>query len=528
MRFVHWIQSKRLTPFCSSLQYLLVILVFLICIDGFGLWFASKRDYDQAYRRAELILQKATLSLEERIKRTILSSDAILRGLDLEIEKGGMKQTEEQWERLEQAASRLPDKSALLLIDRDGNLVLNSRAFPPKPVNYSDREYFTAHRDKGIELYIGTVFKGKVSGKYHFSISRRITGKDGRFLGLILAAIQIDGYAEFLQFLDIGRDSSLGIFSMDGSLVLKQPMLENYVGRNFSMLKWYTLVRQKDSGVYLGGGIDPRKRLVSFRKVEGLPLVAEASVPIDSIFENWFHRVKIYSAVSLMFLMVLLGFAWLVRRKTMEEEKEKSESLSRVNVMLQKEIEDREQAEEALKRNESTLRAVLEQMPTGVTIRNARTGELIFRNEKGKALMRSLLVNRGPFPMFQAFHKDGLQYKPEEWPTHRSISTGEIVSGEEIECERIDGGRMTLMISSAPIHDAMGDVSIVVGMFYDITERKKVEAELEKIRFMLSEGQRIAHVGSFEYIVQTKKTVWSEEECRIYGLPPKVHLPIMT
>jgi PAS domain S-box-containing protein len=52
----------------------------------------------------------------------------------------------------------------------------------------------------------------------------------------------------------------------------------------------------------------------------------------------------------------------------------------------------------------------------------------------------------------------------------------------------------------------------------DITERKKVEENLEKTRFVLSEGQRIAHVGTFEYIAETQTTVWSDEECRIYGL----------
>jgi PAS domain S-box-containing protein len=54
----------------------------------------------------------------------------------------------------------------------------------------------------------------------------------------------------------------------------------------------------------------------------------------------------------------------------------------------------------------------------------------------------------------------------------------------------------------------------------DITARKNAEMELEKMQFMLSEGQRIAHVGSFEYVAATRTTVWSDEERRIYGLAP--------
>jgi len=37
----------------------------------------------------------------------------------------------------------------------------------------------------------------------------------------------------------------------------------------------------------------------------------------------------------------------------------------------------------------------------------------------------------------------------------------------------------------------------------------------------LAEGQKIAHVGTFEYIADTQTTVWSEEEYRIYGLDPE-------
>ena len=55
----------------------------------------------------------------------------------------------------------------------------------------------------------------------------------------------------------------------------------------------------------------------------------------------------------------------------------------------------------------------------------------------------------------------------------------------------------------------------------EITERRKSEEALEKMRNILSEGQKIAHVGVFEYIVDTKTTVWSEEEYRIYGLDPE-------
>jgi PAS domain S-box-containing protein len=54
----------------------------------------------------------------------------------------------------------------------------------------------------------------------------------------------------------------------------------------------------------------------------------------------------------------------------------------------------------------------------------------------------------------------------------------------------------------------------------DISERVRAEAELDRINNLLAEGQRIAHVGSWEYRAETQDTLWSEEQLRIYGLNP--------
>ena len=64
-----------------------------------------------------------------------------------------------------------------------------------------------------------------------------------------------------------------------------------------------------------------------------------------------------------------------------------------------------------------------------------------------------------------------------------------------------------------------------VSVFEVITEAKRTTEVLRKTQSILEEGQRIAHVGSFEYLVDTKATIWSEEACRIYGLDPKGPAP---
>lgn len=56
--------------------------------------------------------------------------------------------------------------------------------------------------------------------------------------------------------------------------------------------------------------------------------------------------------------------------------------------------------------------------------------------------------------------------------------------------------------------------------FREITQQKQSENSATKMQFLLTEAQKIAHVGSFEYLADTRQTSWSEEEYRIYGLDP--------
>jgi PAS domain-containing protein len=75
-------------------------------------------------------------------------------------------------------------------------------------------------------------------------------------------------------------------------------------------------------------------------------------------------------------------------------------------------------------------------------------------------------------------------------------------------------------------YDGNGVLLSLIGTVQDITDRKQTELELARTNRLLSEGQKIAHLGSWEYIADTGETIWSDEEFRIYGLEPGPKSPI--
>ena len=71
--------------------------------------------------------------------------------------------------------------------------------------------------------------------------------------------------------------------------------------------------------------------------------------------------------------------------------------------------------------------------------------------------------------------------------------------------------------------DASGRPYQMFGTVQDITDRKRTEEALERTQFYLSEGQRLAHIGSWAF--NDSGHYWTDELYKIYGLDPQNGAP---
>lgn len=174
------------------------------------------------------------------------------------------------------------------------------------------------------------------------------------------------------------------------------------------------------------------------------------------------------------------------------------------------------------------MRAVLEQMPSGVTVRDARTGKLILSNVRSGEIFGELVDSPDQFVRYCGVHPDGRPYRADEWPFSRSMATGEVVRGEEVDCERDDGARITLSISSAPVRDKHGEIIAGVGVFDDITERKRAEEEIRRyVEELHTRNEELSRfntvsVGREMRMVELKKEV--NDLCEKRGEPRRYRL----
>ena len=83
-------------------------------------------------------------------------------------------------------------------------------------------------------------------------------------------------------------------------------------------------------------------------------------------------------------------------------------------------------------------------------------------------------------------------------------------------------------VSVDPLFDPSGELTQVIHVARDITERKRAEEALRRSEAYLAEGQRLTQTGSWTWSpVAAERNYWSEEMFRIFGFEPKQGPPAL-
>ncbi len=215
--------------------------------------------------------------------------------------------------------------------------------------------------------------------------------------------------------------------------------------------------------------------------------------------------------------------------------------LARLPAAVQRALADadirrrREQAEAALRQSEMRLResealyrSVVSAMAEGVVFQ-AANGAIIKINPAAEKILgtsQELLGQTSATVPWRCIHEDGRPFAPEAHPAMVSLRTGEplrdVVMGI---CK--SGGRATwISVNSQPLFSEGKTVPYaVVTTFRDITKRKRAEEELRESAAKLREAQRLAGVGSWDWILAGDVHLWSDEQNRIFGRDPSLPPP---
>jgi PAS domain S-box-containing protein len=192
-------------------------------------------------------------------------------------------------------------------------------------------------------------------------------------------------------------------------------------------------------------------------------------------------------------------------------------------------IEDRRQAEEAVRRREKELQDIFDTMPViaFVTLPDGSSGAANRRwlEYTGTPLQPAASVEPDNPAWREAtcIHPEDLDGLTEAWK--RSITTGEPFE-YEARLRRADGEYRWMLVRAVPLRDDRGNILKWYGIDTDIEDRKRAEQAVRRSEAYLAGAQELTHTGSWALDGKSRELrYWSEEMFRMYGFDPQQGLP---
>ncbi|XXF81689.1 PAS domain S-box protein [Myxococcaceae bacterium GXIMD 01537] len=160
---------------------------------------------------------------------------------------------------------------------------------------------------------------------------------------------------------------------------------------------------------------------------------------------------------------------------------------------------ERQRLLDTLENERARLSAVLEQLPVGVVIAEAPSGRLVLGNRRVEEIFgHPFRASEGVDAYavdYHCFHLDGRPYALDDWPVVRALRDGTAVESEELDVERVDGSRASILVSAMPVRDRDGVVTAAVLTLLDITERRRTE---DAVRQAALFGERLIAIVSHD------------------------------
>ncbi len=334
-----------LGPFRQTTTYLGVVMIIVIWAGAF---FLASEKQDNALDYAQRQGSNLVRIFAEYISRVINGTDSQLLMLRDLYQNNPSTSELTHWINNAQFKNDLTVQFAVA--DADGNVLYSSADSSSALVNIADRDHFRFHIDAvKDELYISAPVLGRNSGKWTINLTRRLLSQNGEFNGIIIAALDISKLEGFYNSIDVDASGIISLVGLDGIIRVRsgrEPNARRFVGESVANTPLFKMYQHARSGHYWNLGaastqFNGVRRMISYRVVEGLPLIAVVGLAKDDIFRKADAETTQYykiTAIVTAFVLVVMGFG-AVRQMTLlsttAETARAHQSLERSNESLE-------------------------------------------------------------------------------------------------------------------------------------------------------------------------------------------------
>jgi diguanylate cyclase (GGDEF)-like protein len=203
---------------------------------------------------------------------------------------------------------------AIQVFDAEGRVTIDASTLDPVEENRGDEEFFQVHRDHpDVGLFISRPMLHR--GAYSIVLSRRVTGADGGFLGVVAGSIRFSYFHDLFGRLHLGPQDTITVLRHDGTVIMRTPFDLDVIGKSLAHVPGVRRALSEPSGSYSGSGaVDGVPRLLVWR--DGTrPLVVLVGKPWSSIFSLWRTEATRIGAILVGLISFVLGVTLFLARE---------------------------------------------------------------------------------------------------------------------------------------------------------------------------------------------------------------------
>ncbi len=456
------LSTSRSANVKGSLPLRLGMFIACVCIAiaSFEAW-QDYRGHGRELAKAASTTANLAEAVLQHAEDTVAMADSALVGLieRLQIEGTSPAALERLNRLLAQQVKSLPRLRNIFVYGADGGWLASSVPDFSPDLNNSDREYFQRLKQSpGTEPYIGFPVHSRSTGEWIIPIARALRDADGNFAGVVNATVDVSYFVDFYQRFDVGELGSIVLLRRDGKILARRPFSDDDVGRDMSssLLFKEQLPKAEDGNYRAVSPVDHIDRLIGYHASKRFPLVSFGAVATDEALAGW-RSDAIADAMIVSIIVATVGL---------------------LGFFLVKELNNRAKARVALAKSEANFRLLAEYSSDMVS----RIGRDQVRRYVSPACIRLLgytpeeLTGRSALELLTPQHRQDFE---EAIGRLWSRQAQEVVL--TYEASKKDGGKIWLESALRIARNAAAEPDGVVAVTRDVTERKKLEAQLREL-----------------------------------------------
>jgi len=433
----------------------------LLTYIGLMSW-GLKQSHDREFELAQHSQENLAKVLESHAAATVQKIDTVLLATQLRL--GERLQGERNDPRAINAAlakylGLITESQSLRVANAEGAFIYDA-AGTLFSASIRDRDYFLRNQaDPSGQLVISDPIFARITHNWVITLSRRIDDRDGRFAGLVQAAVRADHFQDFYQGLKLGPGRTVALLDDQLRLVARFPEAPERLGKPLGSPALRSLIAERRTeAIYSApSAVDGVERLFSLRKIGTHPLYVLVGWEYTEFMANWYRQVFWAGLSAVILALVLLGWVWVWLR-TYDEARRLARGMT-----------------EAYETTVHRTRALLDSLPDPAWLSD-RNSCMIAVNQSycrasGKA--EEAIVGRSVAEIWPA--EVAAEMSRQEAETLNSLQQRRRESVQDIA----DGSRRSYEHISTPVLDSSGQLVGVAGVARDITQIRQDE---ERIR----------------------------------------------